>query len=69
MYVYNTVPLRGDTVHWMTFHINIGLYKLLVIIAINLFKLIVCLYVSDWYLLGVKFHLSHTQIGTFYGFI
>ena len=24
------------------------------------------IYVSDWYLLGVKLSLSHTQIGTFY---
>ena len=51
----------------MTIDINIGLYKLLVFIAINSFKLIVCLYVSDWYLLGVKFRFSHTQIGTFLG--
>ena len=55
----------GATVNWMTFHINVGLYKFLVFIAINSFKLIVCLYVSYWYLLRVKFRLSHTQINTF----
>ena len=46
----------------MTFDINIGLSKLLVFIAINSFKLIVCLYVSDWYRIEVKFRFSHTQI-------
>ena len=30
-------------------------------------KLIVCLYVSDWYLLRVNLSLSHTHIGTFRG--
>ena len=35
---------------------------LLSLLLSNLLKLIVCLYVSDWYLLGVKLGLSHTQI-------
>ena len=43
----------------MAFHLNTVLYKLL-----NSLQLIVCLCVSDWYLLGVKFYLSLTQIGT-----
>ena len=33
-------------------------YKSFIFIAANSLRLIVCLYVSDWYLLGVKFHLS-----------
>ena len=38
---------------------------LLSLLQLNSLILIVCLYVSDWYLLGVKLRLSHTQIATF----
>ena len=43
------------------------LIKVFIFIAIKLIELIVCLCVSDRYLLGVQFYLSHTQIGTFFG--
>ena len=38
------------------------------LLLLNSLKLIVCLHVSDWYLLGVKLSLGHTHIGTFLGF-
>ena len=49
----------------MAFHLNTVLYNFFIFIAIKFIELVVCLYVSDWYLLGVKCCLSHTQIGTF----
>ena len=39
---------------------------LLSLLLLNSLKLNVCLYVFDWYLLGIKLSLSHTQIGTFW---
>ena len=35
---------------------------LLSLLILNLLKLIFCLCISDWYLLGVKLSFSHTQI-------
>ena len=44
----------------MAFHFNTVLYKFLSLLLSNSLKPIICLYVSDWYLLGLKFCLiSH----------
>ena len=42
----------------MAFHLNTVLYKFLSFLLLNSLKLIVCLYVSDWYLLRVKILLK-----------
>ena len=50
----------------MAFHINIGLYKLLSLLLLNSLKLIVCLYVSDWYLLEVQLKFPDEHLRPFY---
>ena len=47
----------------MAFHLNTVFYKFFCLLLLNSLKLIVCLYVTDWYLLGVhlKFPDEHPR--------
>ena len=55
--------MGNETIYWDSHSGKCSL--LLYLQLLNSSKLIVCLYVSDWYLVEVKLSLSHTQIGTF----